>query len=384
MAVLLSFVLAFFTARGASAQEIGPAPPSMSGPSAPGAGAGQVGLALPSDIPLVAPGQVTIPPVPSRYVTKELGWITISYPPNAYERVEGVLRDADLVKSQLALAFGHDVLGHVELRVVPNAAEMAALAPVEAPPPSYAAGVAYPRLHLTLISMLPPQGAEAVNIDQVFRHELMHLALEDAVGGRHVPAWFNEGLAVLFADENGLDRQRALFNATISGTLLPLSDLDRGFPSNHFDVNIAYAESVDFVAFLRKKSDDLRFARMITRVREGQPFERAIAAAYGSDLRKLEFQWRGDLERRFSVIPILAGGGLLWVLVIGALGWGWHKKRKRAKAILARWAEEEAIEDALAAAVAANREEPPNDIVRLGVPRPPTKVEHGGRVHTLH
>lgn len=373
VAVILAFVLTL-VAGAASAQEIGPAPPQTSA----------TGAALPSDIPLLTPGEVTIPKVPSRYITKDLGWLTLSFPASAAERVEGIVHDADAVKAELVSAFGYDVLGHVEFRIVPNAAEMTALAPPEAPPPSYAAGVAYPRLRLSLIAMLPPRGGDAVNIDQVFRHELMHLALEDAVGGRHVPAWFNEGLAVLFADENGMDRQRVLFNATISGTLLPLADLDRGFPSDHFDVNIAYAESVDFVAFLRKKSDDLRFARMITRVREGQPFDRAVTDAYGSDLRKLEFQWRGVLERRYSVLPILAGGGLIWVLVIGALGWGWWKKKRRAKAILAKWAEEEAIEDALAATAAANREDSSTELVRISVPRAPTKIEHDGRVHTLH
>jgi hypothetical protein len=373
LAFVLAFVLTLFAAS-ASAQEIGPAAPS----------APTTGLALPSDIPLLTPGQVTVPKVPSRYVTKELGWLTLSYPANAAERVEGIIRDADSVKAELVSAFGYDVLGHVEFRIVPNAAEMTSLAPIEAPPPTYAAGVAYPRLRLSLIAMLPPRGGDAVNVDQVFRHELMHLALEDAVGGRHVPAWFNEGLAVLFADENGMDRQTVLWKATIAGTLLPLADLDKGFPSDHFDVNIAYAESVDFVAFLRKKSDDLRFARMIARVREGQAFDRAITDAYGSDLRKLEFQWRGSLERRYSVLPILAGGGLIWVLVIGALGWGWYKKRRRAKAILAKWAEEEAIEDALAAAIAAGRDESAPDLSRVSVPRAPTKIEHDGGVHTLH
>lgn len=378
--MVLAFVLTLFAAT-ASAQEIGPAPPSMPTAGAPTAPAG---LALPSDIPLLTPGQVTIPKVPSRYVTKELGWLTLSFPPNAAERVEGIIRDADAVKADLVSAFGYDVLGHVEFRIVPNAAEMTSLAPIEAPPPTYAAGVAYPRLRLSLIAMLPPRGGEAVDVEQVFRHELMHLALEDAVGGRHVPAWFNEGLAVLFADENGMDRQTVLWKATIAGTLLPLADLDKGFPSDHFDVNIAYAESVDFVAFLRKKSDDLRFARMIARVREGQAFDRAISDAYGSDLRKLEFQWRGSLERRYSVLPILAGGGLIWVLVIGALGWGWWKKRRRAKAILAKWAEEEAIEDALASAIAAGRDDSATDLARVSVPRAPTKIEHDGRVHTLH
>jgi hypothetical protein len=238
--------------------------------------------------------------------------------------------------------------------------------------------------------MMAPRGAEATDLDEVFRHELAHIALEDATLGQHVPAWFNEGLAVGFAGENGLDRQKVLGTATINGTLLPLADLDRGFPRNPSEVNIAYAESVDFLKFLQARTDRLRFAATIQRVREGQAFERAIADAYGSDLRKLEFQWRTEVERRYSVIPLLAGGGILWVGVIGALGWGYAKKRRRATAILARWAEEEAIEDALLAQRAREAREMADvsdaDLARFGSlsARAPAKVEHDGNWHTLH
>lgn len=385
-ALLVAAAFALFASAPALAQELGAAPAGTSAPqiTAPVASAGPA-LSLPSDVPLVAPGQVAIPALPEGYVTKDLGWLRLSYPSAAAERVEPVLRSAEGVRSELATAFGQQVLSSIEVRIVPSISDMTRLAPIGAPPPSYASGVAYPRLRLALISMLAPRGGEAIDLDQVFRHELAHVALEDAVRGQHVPAWFNEGLAVLFAGENGLDRQKVLWNATISGTLLPLGDLDRGFPSDHFDVNIAYAESADFVGFLRRRSDEIRFAAMIGRVREGQPFDKALGAAYGSDLRKLEFQWRGDVERRYSIIPVLAGGGLIWVGVIGALGWGWHKKRRRAKAILAKWAEEEAIEDALVARrLAAAAAESTPDLARLSIPRAPAKIEHAGRWHTLH
>ena len=123
-------------------------------------------------------------------------------------------------------------------------------------------------------------------------------------------------------------------------------------------------------------------------MREGQAFDRALADAYGSDLRKLEFQWRSEVERRYSIIPVLAGGGILWVGVIGALGWGYVKKRRRARAILAKWAEEEAIEDALLAQrarEAAELSDSEVDLARYGSRvRAPAKVEHDGNWHTLH
>jgi hypothetical protein len=344
------------------------------------------GLTAPRDVPEVSPSDVTIPLVPTSYVTRDLGWLKFSYPPAAYERVDSLLRDADGIRAQLADMLGQQVLGHIEVRITPTFEEMRQLAPIGAPPPSYASGVAYPKLHLVLISMMAPRGAEATNLDEVFRHELAHIALEDATLGRHVPAWFNEGLAVGFAGENGLDRQKVLTTATINGTLLPLADLDRGFPANAMDVNIAYAQSVDFLRFLQARTDRLRFASTIERVRNGQSFDRAIGDAYGTDLRKLEFQWRSDVERRYSLIPLLAGGGILWVGVIGALGWGFVKKRRRARAILARWAEEEAIEDAILAQRARDAAELPDaDLARLSMRvRAAAKVEHDGNWHTLH
>ena len=367
-------------AGSAQAQELREAPDARKAAEGPT-------LTQPTDVPLVSPGEAVIPAVPPSYVTRDLGWLKLSYPPAATERVESLLHDAEAIKSELSDTLGQEILGHVEVRITPTVGDMTRLAPIGSPPPAYASGVAYPRLHLVLISMFAPRGADATDLDQVFRHELAHVALEDAVLGQHVPVWFNEGLAIGLAGENSADRVKVLWNATISGNLLPLADLDRSFPHEHFEVGIAYAESADFLRFLMRRSDRVRFAAMIQRVREAQTFDHALTDAYGADLRKLEFQWRSEVERRYSVIPILAGGGIIWVAVIGALGWGYVKKRRRAKAILAKWAQDEAIEDALLARRAAEAaDESDRDLARislLGI-RPPSKVEHEGDWHTLH
>jgi hypothetical protein len=380
----LFFVIVAMTASSsafAAQPELGALP---QGAPAPGA-AGPTVLTVPHDVPIVLPtAREAIPPVPAGYVTKERGWLTLSYPSSAAERVASLLEDADAIKANLAGELGQPVLTHVEVRVAPTVADMARLAPADAPPPPYASGVAYHGLHLVLLSMLAPHGADAVDLDEVFRHELVHVALEDAVQGKHVPVWFNEGLAISLSGELAMMRTKTLWNATLSGTLLPLSDLDRSFPRDNFEVSIAYAEAADFMGFLTRKADRLRFAAMIDRVREGQPFERAATEAYGSDLRRLEFEWRGDLERRFSVIPVLTGGGLVWVLVIGGFVLVYVKRRRRAKAILARWAHEEALEDArLARLKEAERSgDVATPVAVIGAIS--VKVEHHGRWHTLH
>ncbi len=411
LACLVALVVAFGGGRAveAKAPELGELPPNASGGAglhvagaSPSLGSGPEqtkgpALVVPHDVPVVLPtAQVTIPPVPPSYVTKNVGgWLELSYPPAASERVESILRDADAVKAELSGYLGQPVLSRVIVRVAPTVADMARLAPVDAPPPEWASGVSYNGMHFVLLSMLAPRGAEAVNLDEVFRHELAHVALEDAVQGKHVPLWFNEGLAIYLSNEQSLERTKILWNATLSGTLIPLSDIDRSYPREHAGVNIVYAESADFMRYLLRKSDRMRFAALIDRVREGEPFERAAAEAYGADLRRLEFEWRGDLEHRFSIIPVLTGGGLIWVLVIGALVAAYVRRRRRTKAILARWEREEAIEDARIAKLEAERAALLAPIADVANARAlegsaarasavSIKVEHHGRWHTLH
>ena len=59
---------------------------------------------------------------------------------------------------------------------------MARLAPPESPPPKYAVGVAYPALKLVLVSLVDPKSFEGTDLVEVLKHELAHVALEDAAG----------------------------------------------------------------------------------------------------------------------------------------------------------------------------------------------------------
>jgi len=385
-ALVFAFALLFGAAPGtARAQELrersGPTEHAITPPP------DQPARVLPSDMPvMVSAAHVAIPPVPSTYVKKDLGWLQLSYPPSAEERVAPIVKDAESFKAELVDVLGQRVLDRVEVRITPTVSDMARLAPIDVPPPAYASGVAYRGLHLVLISMLQPRGAEAVDVAETFKHEMVHVALEDATLGQHVPVWFNEGLAIHLSGERAVDRLHVLFSATLSGTLIPFSDLDRSFPADNHEVGIAYAESADFMGFLQRRTDRARFAAMISRIREGQAFEGSIRDAYGSDLRKLEYQWHETAERRFSIIPVLTGGGLVWVLVVFGLGYAYWKKKKRAKMILARWEREEALEDAIALRRAKEAEEAAESFVSGAAlaNRPSIKIEHDGGWHTLH
>jgi hypothetical protein len=348
----------------------------------------------PRDMPIVVqPSAIAIPPLPEADQVRDLGWVRIAYPPSAHERVQPLLDEADDVKQELADELGKPVLAQpVEVRVARSPEEMVSLAPAEVPPPEYASAVAIPGLRLVLLSMRAPSSNEGTDLGELFRHELAHIALDDAVGSAHVPLWFQEGFAVHASGESPLRRQEALTNATLWKTIVPLRELDRSFPTDHYEVSVAYAEAADFVRFLLRQPDRARFAATVNRARRGEDFDHALTDAYGTDQRRLEYEWREELAKRYTFWPVLLSGSVVWVLVAVALGVGWMRKKKRDKATFARWEREEAEEAARRVAVKAvlttEAPEPPpvlaaRDPHHPSVPSVPM-IEHDGSWHTLH
>ncbi len=344
----------------------------------------------PQDVPLIVqPSAIAIPPLPDTDQVRDLGWLQIAYPPSAHERVQPLLDEADDVKAQLADELGQPVLIRpIEVRIARSPEDMAALSPREIPPPAYASAVALPGLRLVLLSMRAPGSEEGTNLPELFRHELAHIALDDAVGSKHVPLWFNEGFAVHASNENPYDRLQTLTSATLSKSLVSLHDLDRSFPADHYEVSVAYAEAADFVRYLLRQPDRGRFAATIDRTHRGEAFDHALTDAYGTDVRRLEYEWREELAKRYTFWPVLLSGSVIWVFVVGALGVGLVRKKRRDRVTMARWEREEreeAEDSARRAAITATIQ-PAGAAIPETRPMTPSvpKIEHEGDWHTVH
>lgn len=349
--------------------------------------------------------ELELPSLPEGFATRDGGWIRLSYPDHLVHWVEPLLEEARVFRELARSRLGAHVLERVEVRLGSDPAEMADLAPVNAPYPKYAVGVAYSRSGLVLLTEEPLHPASDHDLRAVLRHELSHVALHDALGGRHVPLWFNEGVAIHLARENAFARTRTLWTAAVSGNLISLRDLDRRFPSDIVGTPLAYAEAADVVRFLLRQQDQERFGQLVRRVARGQSFDRALYDAYGMDLYGLELEWQADVESRYSLWPILLSGSVIWGGAVVLVVLGWRRNKKRMTETLARWAKEEAREDArrellreLEAARVRALEAPKAQAPEAAVPAdggglpmpPPTRdspvpqVEHDGRWHTLH
>ncbi len=370
----------------------------------PGATAGDIEsrLEAPSDAPRSRHGELRLPAVPQGFNSYDGGWITFIYHPSIRERVQPLIDDAAAARTELTERLGQPVLSEVRVAVARTPGEMTTLAPANAPYPEYAAGVAYPEIGLVLLTVKPVHPNSQHELGEVFRHELAHVALEDAVSGRPVPRWFNEGFAVLASGETSFVRMQTLFTATVSDGLPSLSQMERTFPLDENEANVAYAQAADVVRFLVRREEHHRFRGLISRMRDGEVLDAALLNSYGVDLATLEQEWREEVAKRYTFWPVLFSGSLIWAVTLGLFLLGWRRKSRKAAVTLQRWEREEAAEDEVRRRLALRGEAagPRVHIVLsrtgseadggtvLPVPRRPEvevpKVEHDGNWHTLH
>ncbi len=311
-----------------------------------------------------------LPQAPAEFSSYDGGWIQMAYHPSLAARVRSLQQEADQVKSQLSTILGRPVLRKVFVRVGRTAGEMETLAPVGTGFPKYASGVAYSELGLVLLTSVSRYPGEDLDLGEVFRHELAHIALHDAVGRDNVPRWFNEGFAIHASGEAQTARMQSLWTATVSGNLLPFARLTRSFPNDASTASVAYAQAADLVRFLLRNGQEHRFEALIHRLGRGQEFNAALADAYQTDMYSLEKTWREDVARRYTFWPILFGGSLIWVFAFGLMIGGYVKRKRRAQVKLNRWAEEEALED-------VRREELTRRVLSL------ESIAHGGQTRLI-
>ena len=357
---------------------------------------------LPVDVADTGPARadLALPDAPDGYVRERRGEVRWDFPEQATsvarELQAAYRRDWPRVVAEL----GGAIRGDLVIRVGRNPEEMRALAPTEAPPPGYATGVAYPARGLVLLTLAAPETWERPDVERVLVHELSHVALHRAVGGHRVPRWFSEGVAIHQAREHSFDRMRTLWGGTVGDRLLPFSRLDASFPSHPHRVNLAYAQSADFVRWLRAREDgERKFREVIRRLGEGQSFDTALERTYSASITNLEVEWHESLVERFQAFPLLLGSGGLWVFAALLIVVAYARRKRKERDKYAEWEEEErAAAEALVPRFASSTTSGPSpsapddevEVLYVVPPEPrrvesgiPT-VEHEGRSHTLH
>jgi len=194
-------------------------------------------------------------------------------------------------------------------------------------------------------------------LEEVLAHEVAHVLIYRASGGRRIPRWFNEGVAMLAGRSWRLRDQTQLALGLLSGEKVPLSKLDDLFEGDRWQVERAYALSGALVQDLLDRYGTGLPSALFSRVAQGLAFEEALRRTTGATLFDVgeSFWARQSVLKRW--LPVITSTAVLW-LGISLLAVVAAVKRRRDRAAEA---ERLAAEEARLAASARDSLPPDDD-----------------------
>jgi hypothetical protein len=161
----------------------------------------------------------------------------------------------------------------------------------------------------------PPYPYESMA--ELLQHEVAHVLINRAAGGRRVPRWFHEGVA-LAAERTWQLSDRALFAYEVAfGGQVPATSLDRLFAAGEGTQVRAYRLSGALVQDLREVHGADLPARVFAAMRAGHDFEDAFEQVTGRTIWEASDEFWGRRRLWAVWLPWLTSPGTLYAAMTG-------------------------------------------------------------------
>src|SRR5918996_41508 len=179
------------------------------------------------------------------------------------------------------------------------------------------------------------------SLEDLLRHEVAHVLIGRAAGGRPVPRWFQEGLAMIAGQSWGLADRSQLTIALLADSRISLAELDSRFTADQGTVQRAYAVAGAFVRDLVQSHGQGVTGAILSGVAEGLPFDEAFQKAAGVSLPAAADSFWERQTFWYRWIPLLTSSVFLWILITLLALWAIRRRRARDTAQRRLWDEEE-------------------------------------------
>lgn len=166
-------------------------------------------------------------------------------------------------------------------------------------------------------------------MEELLRHEIAHVLIHRAAGGREVPRWFHEGLATVAGETWGLPDRSRFTLAMARGGDVTLGTVEKLFYEGQPATARAYAISGAFAYDLLQREGTDAGARILSELRDGHEFPKAFQRATGKSLYSVEraFWKRATIWNRW--IPWATSSVALWGAITLLAMWAMGVKRRR-------------------------------------------------------
>lgn len=210
--------------------------------------------------------------------------------------------------------------------------------------PGWIAGFAYPNLGVAVLFPERSPTYPDSNFEDLLLHEVSHILTARAAGGREVPRWLDEGIALFIGRPWHLEDRSRLTWAMLWEREMPLSELEGRFNRDRASASRAYAISGAFVHDLVHKRGPDSAAAVLSGISLGLPFPEAFRRAIGVSLEQAEGYFWEYHSIWYRWVPILSSSMLLWMAISLLAVVAFRRRRALDAAQMKMWEEQERLE----------------------------------------
>lgn len=217
--------------------------------------------------------------------------------------------------SQLDRLLNGMAMGKIEIWICDSEAQFQLA--VHAPIQDWAIGCAFPLSRRIVIQNPRVIIERKFQLSQIVRHEIVHVVFGQRTQKvmESIPLWFVEGIAMYLSEEWTPHHHNLLLKHIFSNSIISLSDLVTAFPRCEIQAQLAYAQSLNAVAWLVELRGIDKMWEIIARLENGEDLNTAYEQTIGWNLITFDSEWRASLSQRYHRAAIFANPYILWGVI---------------------------------------------------------------------
>ena len=178
--------------------------------------------------------------------------------------------------------------------------------------PDWGAGVALLEYNRIVIKS-PKYMRIGKSFRELIGHELTHIMLHRAAGGRWLPRWIHEGLAMHVSGEWSIGQDILVARAAWTKNLIQLHRLEGMSVFNGAKANLAYTESYLAVSSLLRGEDPYRLADLLALYRDTNDFLHSFRVVVGTDYSRWISDWFERTSMQYHLLLFIFDWKLFWL-----------------------------------------------------------------------
>ncbi|MFO7889591.1 MAG: peptidase MA family metallohydrolase [bacterium] len=206
--------------------------------------------------------------------------------------------------------------------------------------PEWSSGAAIPSQGIILLKS-PRITNPDVNLEIIIVHELTHIGLYQATGGKNLMKWFDEGFAQYYSGELNMNAKIHMAKRLLTNNFLTLKEIDEVLTFQKSEASLAYQEAHAAVLYLIDVGGLEAVQLVIENIYQTGNMDQALKAALGIGFEEFESEWIAAMKKRYLWLVIFDYRLIISILFIILFFSAYLMKIRNTRKIKQNWEKED-------------------------------------------